>query len=280
MSEPVDFETPLASDEFFKAGFMADSHTDNESAWTLTRDVAVAIQWAEEAPEFPVTRVRLVPTGAAGQREFSVCVWCEARVEWTASADRAEAEARLREHSATCPKHPAVIALNTPAREPVADELVAGELARWSRRAQDAVLYARAVCQSNGYALAVHGSLRRDIDVVAVPWTAEAVAPDVLAKEILDFLVRADVGLGWASGGPNGTEKPHGRHAWNIVLAGEPFMYLDLSVVSPHPPTPEAGTVTEGDIENLRHVGRSPACGPLRGGALLDLADRLEAMRG
>lgn len=34
--------------------------------------------------------------------------------------------------------------------------------------------------------------------------------------------------------------------------------------------------VTEGDIENLRHVGRSAACGPQRGGALLALADKLE----
>lgn len=33
-----------------------------------------------------------------------------------------------------------------------------------------------------------------------------------------------------------------------------------------------------GDVENLRHIGNSPACGPFRGGALLDLADRIEAL--
>lgn len=35
---------------------------------------------------------------------------------------------------------------------------------------------------------------------------------------------------------------------------------------------------TRGDVENLRHVGVSPACGPMRGGALLNLAKRIEAL--
>lgn len=34
----------------------------------------------------------------------------------------------------------------------------------------------------------------------------------------------------------------------------------------------------QGDVENLRHIGNSPACGPARGGALLDLADRIAAL--
>jgi hypothetical protein len=33
----------------------------------------------------------------------------------------------------------------------------------------------RAVARSLGYALTVHGSLVRDIDLVAVPWTSDAV---------------------------------------------------------------------------------------------------------
>lgn len=45
---------------------------------------------------------------ADGEAEFSICVWCSVRVEWAANADRALAESKLREHSARCPKHPAV----------------------------------------------------------------------------------------------------------------------------------------------------------------------------
>lgn len=49
------------------------------------------------------------PAASAGpERQFSRCVWCAAEVEWFASDDREAAEAKLREHSATCPEHPAV----------------------------------------------------------------------------------------------------------------------------------------------------------------------------
>jgi hypothetical protein len=111
------------------------------------------------------------------------------------------------------------------------DLVVAAALESWSERAQRAVFYARAVCKGKGYALGVHGTFRQDIDIVAVPWTEKAVAPDVLACAILDALVKWRIALGWDSSGTDGTAKPHGRHAWGIVLAGEPFMYLDLSVM-------------------------------------------------
>ncbi len=75
-----------------------------------------------------------------------------------------------------------------------------------------------------GYALAVHGSLARDLDLVAVPWTPEA-AP---AEELVRALMLA---LGWAEDDqPNGpTEQPHGRRSWSLPLhAG---LYVDLSVM-------------------------------------------------
>lgn len=35
-----------------------------------------------------------------------------------------------------------------------------------------------------GYAIAVHGSMRRDLDLIAVPWVSEYKSPDTLAHQI------------------------------------------------------------------------------------------------
>lgn len=90
--------------------------------------------------------------------------------------------------------------------------------------------------KSKGYALAVHGSMRRDLDLVAVPWTDEA-AP---AQEVVDAIIAASGGFllereqkavhpeGWP-GTRDPAQKPHGRLAWSIHLGGGP--YIDLSVM-------------------------------------------------
>lgn len=72
-----------------------------------------------------------------------------------------------------------------------------------------------------GYALTLHGSLLRDADMVAIPWTASAVDPSVLAEELVTV-----------TGGYLETvtvDKPHGRIARTIQLgAGH---YIDLSIM-------------------------------------------------
>jgi hypothetical protein len=86
----------------------------------------------------------------------------------------------------------------------------------------------REVARDCGYALAVHGSQARDLDLVAVPWTPEAVS----AQQLVDTLC-AVVGLvekpsEWPVA-PNPESKPWGRLAW--ALCGWPgVQYLDLSV--------------------------------------------------
>lgn len=94
----------------------------------------------------------------------------------------------------------------------------------------------RTRAQECGYALAVHGSMRRDFDLIAVPWTKEATdAPtlvEALRAEVGGFLcekVHHDILV--AEGKPlqTPTLKPHGRMAWSIYLGGGP--YLDLSVM-------------------------------------------------
>lgn len=85
----------------------------------------------------------------------------------------------------------------------------------------------RKVARRLGYALAVHGSLAKDIDLIAVPWTNEAVDAEVLVVAFTN-LVRAFNGLGNHQGGEHDL-KPHGRRAWVISLPGG--TYIDLSVM-------------------------------------------------
>lgn len=42
------------------------------------------------------------------------------------------------------------------------------------------------ICIKHGYALAVHGSLARDFDLIAVPWASQASRPEIVLKEITD----------------------------------------------------------------------------------------------
>ena len=80
-----------------------------------------------------------------------------------------------------------------------------------------------------GYNLIVHGSLARDIDVVAVPWVPEAVPAEEFVAELAatiraqDILIEPD---DHRVEGPK--EKPHGRRAWSLFVHGT---YFDLSVM-------------------------------------------------
>lgn len=81
------------------------------------------------------------------------------------------------------------------------------------------------VANAHGYALAIHGSLSRDMDLVAVAW-AEHASP---ARELV-AAIRAKVGGFEGEGAVHGpTKKPHGRIAWSIILGGH--AYIDLSVI-------------------------------------------------
>ena len=79
------------------------------------------------------------------------------------------------------------------------------------------------VAKDRGYALTVHGSLARDFDFVAIPWTEEACPAEELAEAI-----RARCG-GIVVDLTNPCPKPHGRLAWKFHLGGGP--YVDLSVM-------------------------------------------------
>ena len=70
-----------------------------------------------------------------------------------------------------------------------------------------------------GYALAVHGSMQRDFDLIAVPWVDSPTPCEKVVRSITetwDMRVVGEIG-----------EKPHGRRVWTLSLSGSCF--LDLS---------------------------------------------------
>lgn len=74
--------------------------------------------------------------------------------------------------------------------------------------------------RAKGWALAVHGSLIRDFDLVAIPWHPEPVAPEFCVQSIEHYFSMKQIGPP--------AKKPHGRLVYTIALSfGECF--LDLS---------------------------------------------------
>lgn len=110
-----------------------------------------------------------------------------------------------------------------------ADDIVQGA---YNRSLLDLILPAmRRVAVEAGYAITVHGSLNRDIDLVAVPWREHNVWTIDALHDALVGAVRAVTGR-CTSDRKEWTEKPHGRRA-KILLAwcGESTAQLDLSVM-------------------------------------------------
>lgn len=78
------------------------------------------------------------------------------------------------------------------------------------------------IFHKHGYALAVHGSLARDLDLVAIPWAEKVSTPDEVIKDMLSV---------WALG-PISEKDPetkrHGRIAYTIPC-GFGDCFIDLS---------------------------------------------------
>ena len=77
-----------------------------------------------------------------------------------------------------------------------------------------------------GYALAVHGPMNRDFDLIAVPWDDTAVAT---AKDVHDaiFCAISPYRVPNVKHGPE--KKPHGRMSWIIPLRAGAA--IDLNVM-------------------------------------------------
>lgn len=92
----------------------------------------------------------------------------------------------------------------------------------------------RRVARELGYAIGVHGTLKRDCDLIAVPWTETAAPPKELVDELCIELGARIVGYK--------EDKPHGRVAWIIQVNGW-GKAIDLSIVRPLPGIDELSNI-------------------------------------
>ena len=91
------------------------------------------------------------------------------------------------------------------------------------------------VARDHGYALAVHGSVHRDLDLIAVPWLEEASEP----VELIEALKRATLTVTHHEDTDHHvpdcrpTQKPHGRvgYSLHVTNSGMYGGYLDISVM-------------------------------------------------
>lgn len=90
-----------------------------------------------------------------------------------------------------------------------------------------------ASARTAGYALAPHGSMARDLDLIAVPWTDEATSAEDLILRLIaasgGHLTPCPLVAEHANKHSVAVEKPHGRRAWSIHLGHQ--LYLDVSVM-------------------------------------------------
>lgn len=81
------------------------------------------------------------------------------------------------------------------------------------------------IARANGYALAVHGSLARDMDLIAVPWIDSPSSPGVVIAAIESAYGIRRIG--------DLTAAPHGRKVQTIgIQFGECFIDLSFMPVS------------------------------------------------
>jgi hypothetical protein len=103
------------------------------------------------------------------------------------------------------------------------------------------------VARGYGYALAIHGTVTTDLDLVAIPWTEGAVPAEVLKDALMahidacgysdllrrdglpEYLVQQIMHRKEPGTEDGGTIKPHGRVAWNLYMGCG--AKVDLSVM-------------------------------------------------
>lgn len=92
------------------------------------------------------------------------------------------------------------------------------------------------IAKRHGYALAVHGSLHRDFDLIAVPWIEEASEPLTLIKAFKKatrtVTQHEETDHKWAKD-CSPTQKPHGRVSYSLHVTNSGMYggYLDISVL-------------------------------------------------
>lgn len=93
------------------------------------------------------------------------------------------------------------------------------------------------IAREHGYAMAVHGSLARDLDVICIPWRDEVSHPlEVIEALLGKYALRLN-----DSGGGVPFMKPHGREVYTLIFdGGWGDLALDLSF-TPRLPVGKSG---------------------------------------
>lgn len=87
----------------------------------------------------------------------------------------------------------------------------------------------RMAARMHGYAIAVHGSLTRDIDLIAIPWIDAPDDRDVLLRSVCGAIAGA---LGTCRPVGAWTDKPHGRLARTLLaFVGGTSIDFDFGVM-------------------------------------------------
>jgi hypothetical protein len=68
----------------------------------------------------------------------------------------------------------------------------------------------RAIAKELGWGVGTHGSMVRDIDLIAVPWTNEACSTDALVQTLMER-------LGMTRWGTNQGKRAHGRRTFLLL---------------------------------------------------------------
>ena len=85
------------------------------------------------------------------------------------------------------------------------------------------------VARANGYALAIHGTLARDMDLIACPWSPQAESAEKLVADIWKACQWLHNREFENEEKYRPEEKAHGRRAWTIPLMSGAA--IDLSVM-------------------------------------------------
>jgi hypothetical protein len=90
----------------------------------------------------------------------------------------------------------------------------------------------RAIAREHGYALAVHGSMATDLDLLAAPWTDTCSDAETLVEALKAAVNGVLPTPDDYFTDPNPSPRPHGRRAWCIhMYNGFSGPYIDLSVM-------------------------------------------------
>jgi hypothetical protein len=92
----------------------------------------------------------------------------------------------------------------------------------------------RDIAREHGYALGVHGSMQRDLDLIACPWIEEASKPQVLVGALMSAVKGQFTWYNKSFEDP--TVRPHGRISYAFYFdekshENENGPYIDISVM-------------------------------------------------